>query len=113
MVVKPFEPCVVALSVQFPPFALWMICTVSPLYPVDDLYSSPHLALWLIAFCNNKFFEVVVVSHTLQIHETNGISSTETKRTSGIVNLWLGSTYFWPFSYSPVHKRYNLIQAHP
>ena len=46
-----------SLSVQFPPFTLWMICT------------GAYLALWLIAFCNNKFFEVVIVSHTLQIHE--------------------------------------------
>lgn len=49
-------------------------------FPLSNTMLS-RTELCLAAFCNNKFFQVVIVSHTLQTHVKYEIGITETKQT--------------------------------
>ena len=46
-------------------------------FPLSNTMLS-RTELCLAAFCNNKFFQVVIVSHTLQTHVKYEIGITET-----------------------------------
>ena len=98
-----FPPLPCGWFVQFLPFTQWMICTVPPTLPCGWLpfvtINFSRLSLW-----------VTLSRYTRQM------GSAVRKRNELLASLTSGSDLlyiFLAFFIFPVHKRYNLIQAHP